>query len=80
MDINVARHVIRTCFRSGRELETLLDLLKENCDAKEYESYATAIATAISSIHVGIVNRIVDSHPELEDEVDAVISKYGRYL
>lgn len=80
MDINMARHVIRTCFRSGRELETLLDLLKEHCDAQEYKSYATAIATAIASIHVEVVNRITDSHPGLEDEMEAVISKYGLYL
>lgn len=80
MDINVARHVIRTCFRSGRELETLLDLLKEHCDAQEYKSYATAIVAAIASIHVEIVNRVTDAHPGLESEMEALISKYGRYL
>lgn len=80
MDIDVARHVIRACFRSGRELETLLDLMKEHCDEQEYASYATAIATAIASIQVEIVNRIADSHPGLESEMEAVISKYGRYL
>jgi hypothetical protein len=80
MDINVARHVIRASFRSGRELEALLGLLKEHCGADEYRTYATAIATAVASIHLEIVNRITSSHPGLEDEIEAVVSKYGRYL
>ena len=80
MDISVARHVIRASFRSGRELEALLDLLKQHCGADEYQTYATAIATAVASIQVEIVNRITSSHPDLEDEMEAVISKYGRYL
>ncbi len=80
MDINVARHVIRASFRSGRELEALLDLLKAHCGVAEYRTYATAIATAVASIHVEIVNRVTSSHPDLENEIETVISKYGRYL
>ena len=80
MDIDVARHVVRACFRSGRELESLLDLLKEHADAQEYGTYAKAIATAVASIHVEIVNRVASAHPGLEEEIEAVIEKYGRYL
>ena len=80
MDIDVARHVIRIAFRSGRELETLLDLLKENCNANEYQAYAKAIATAIASIHLEVVNRVTASFPELEGELETTVKKYGRYL
>jgi hypothetical protein len=80
MDINLARHVIQSCFGSARELEGLLVLLKEHCTADEYQTYAKAIATAIASIHIEIVNRITSSHPELEAELEASIAKYGRYL
>jgi hypothetical protein len=80
MDINVARHVIRAAFRSGRELEGLLGLLKEHCSANEYKTYVTAIATAVASIQLEIVNRIASSHPALEEEIEALVSKYGRYL
>jgi hypothetical protein len=80
MDINLARHVVRASFRSGRELEGLLGVLKEHCSASEYKTYATAIATAVASIHLEIVNRITSGHPGLEDEIEATISKYGRYL
>jgi hypothetical protein len=80
MDIDLSRHVIRIAFRSGRELEGLLGLLKEHCSADEYQTYAKAIATAIASIHVEIVNRITSSQPELENEIESVIAKYDRYL
>ena len=80
MDINLARHVVRAAFSSGRELEESLGLLKEHCSADEYKTYATAIATAIALIHLEIVNRITASHPELEGEIETVIEKYGRYL
>lgn len=80
MDVQVGRHIVRACFRSGGELERLLDLLKEQCPPDEYHSFAKAIATAVASIHIEIVNRVTDIHPELEKEMEATISKYGRYL
>lgn len=80
MDINVARHAVRVSFRSGRELQGLLGLLKEHCSADEYKTYATAIATAVASIQLEIVNRTTSLHPGLEDEIEATVSKYGRYL
>ena len=80
MDINVARYVIRASFRSGQELETLFNLLQSHCDPNEYKTYTTAIATVVASIQLEIVNRIVASHPDLEDEMEKIISKYGRYL
>ena len=80
MDINLARHVIQSAFRSGRELEGLLAVLKEHCKPDEYQTYAKAIATSIASIQLEIVNRITSSFPELETELEASIAKYGRYV
>lgn len=80
MNIDVARHVIRALFRSGRELEELIPLLKENCEADEYQVYVKAIATAIASIHLEIGNRVTASHPGLEQEIESTIDKYDRYL
>jgi len=80
LDIDVARHIVRTAFRSGRELEGLLGLLKTHCSADEYQIFAKAIATAIASIHTEIVNRVTALHPSLEEEIESDISKHGRYL
>ena len=40
MNIELAREVVRTCFRCGRELEELMHLLKAHCDEAEYVVYA----------------------------------------
>lgn len=80
MNIDVARHVVRTCFRSGRELEGLLALLKAHCSPDEYQTFAKAIAAAIASIHTDVVNRVIATYPALEAEVEGDIQKHGRYL
>jgi hypothetical protein len=65
MDIDVVQHVVRTAFRSGRELEGLLALLKAHCSPGEYQTFAKAIAAAIASIHIEVVNRVIASYPAL---------------
>jgi len=80
VDMDVARHIIRAAFRSARELENLLGLLKSHCSPEEYQIYATAIGTAIASIHLEVMNRVTDDFPTLEAEIEADIKKHGRYL
>jgi hypothetical protein len=80
MDIDVARYVIRACFRSGRELDDVRGFLKDHCSTSEYETYGKAIATAIATIQLEIANRIISAHPALEGEIESMIARYGRYL
>jgi hypothetical protein len=79
MDIDLARHIVRTAFHSGRELEELLGPLKEQCGEDEYDDYAKAIATAIAAIQLEVMNRALASHPDLEKEIEASIATFGRY-
>jgi hypothetical protein len=80
LDIDVARHIVRAAFRSGRELESLLSMLKAHCKPDEYNSYAKAIAAAVASIHMGVINRVTVDFTALEAEIEAQINKPGRYL
>ena len=80
MDADLARHVVRVAFQSARELEALLIPLKTHCSTDEYATYSRAIATAIASIHLEIVNRVTSSYPALESEIETKIEKYGRYI
>ena len=80
MDINIARHVIRTAFRSERELEELMQMLKAYCNAEEYKNYALGIAAAIDSINAALLVKIFSSYPELKKEVEVSIAKYSCYL
>ena len=45
MEGDLARHVIRTAFRTARELSGLLAMLKQYLDEEEYKAYARRIAT-----------------------------------
>lgn len=79
MDIELAREVVRTAFRSGAELQALLPVLKQRCSADEYKSYALGIAAAIDAIGVGLTNKALAAHPRLASEIEASIEKRGRY-
>jgi Zn-finger domain-containing protein len=80
VDLDLARHVVRNAYRSVSELGQLIDLLREHCSDEEYATYLRAIATASASIQLELVNRLTSAHPCLEEEIEAGIAKYGRYL
>jgi hypothetical protein len=80
MDIDVARYSVRQSFRIARELRDIMQLLKERCDADEYQKHAAGIARAIDAVSVALLNPAVKAHPELEREVENQIASYGRYL
>jgi len=78
MDIDIARHVIRTVFRSGRELEGLIPL--EHCDAQEYAIFGKGVAHALAAMTTELTNKVLSAHPELNDQIEADLAKYGRFL
>ncbi len=79
MDIELAREVVRTAFRSGAELQALLPMLKQRCSAEEYKSYALGIAAAVDAIGVGLINKALAAHPRLASEIEANLEKHGRF-
>jgi hypothetical protein len=80
MDRRLAKHVVRTAFRSGGKLEELLPLLKEHCDDEEYDEYRRAIAMAIFGIQNELLKKVFSDHPTLEEEIESDIRMYGRIL
>jgi hypothetical protein len=80
MEKDLARHVIRTAFRTTRELSTLLGLLKQHVSEEEYRRYARGIASAIDAANVALLDPTYASHPEVREEVEASIDKYDRFL
>ena len=79
MDIEIARDMIRTAFRSSAELEGLLHMLKKHCSPEEYKDYARAVATAVHAVMTALIDKATAAYPELEAEIEAKIKKYGRY-
>jgi hypothetical protein len=50
-------------------------MLKAHCKPDEYDSYAKAIAAAVASIHLEVINRVTVDFPALEAEIEAQINK-----
>jgi hypothetical protein len=80
MESDLALRVIRTAFRCGEELGSLLRLLKERCGAEEYAHYARAIAAAVDKINVELIERVLASHPELAQKIERDIENHGRVI
>jgi hypothetical protein len=72
---DLARDIIRVAFRSGRELETLVRPLKDQCTAEDYRDWMRHVAVAIDGLHVALVDKALARFPELETELDAVLSR-----
>jgi hypothetical protein len=80
MNIDLALHMVRAALRSSRELSDLLPFLKDNASKQEFDRYAKAIATAIASIQLEVVNKLTDDCPGLEEKIDSDVTKFGRLL
>jgi hypothetical protein len=80
MELALARHIVRSAFRSAAELQSLLPLLEAHTTPSEYETYLHGIATVLATIGDEVTNRVLAANPGLADEVDASISTYGRLV
>jgi len=79
MDLELARIMVSSGFRSARELNELIHILKAHCAPDEYESLKQAMAAAVAEIGNATFTPAFAAHPALKAEVDAQISKYGRF-
>lgn len=80
MDKRIARYIVAVSFRSMAPLQQMLPLLKEHCTQEEYQVYSRAIATVIAEIGLELNNKVFASHPELKQEIEKDMEKYGRIL
>ncbi len=80
MDQGLARHVAITTIHLSTELNSLLPILKEHCEAAEYSEFLHSIASVCGHINSVILNPIFTSHPDLQQEIEASIGKYGKAI
>jgi hypothetical protein len=80
MDKDLARHVVATASRSSAQLNELIPLLKAHCEDSEYRTLLKAIATAMATIHLEIDEPVYAQYPDLKQERDANIKKYGKLI
>jgi hypothetical protein len=79
MDIELARDMIRTAFRSGSELQDLLEVIKKRCSPDEYNDYSRGIVAALDAIGVALINKALAAYPHLSAEVDSSLISHGHY-
>lgn len=79
MDIDLARQMVRVAFKVSRDLQEVLRALKARCPEEEYRDLARGIAAAIDGVGRGLTSKAISSHPKLEAEIDASITKTGQY-
>jgi hypothetical protein len=80
MDQELGRHVLAVGFHSLSLLESLIPILKKNCDENEYNEYAKSIAMVSAEMTTAVFNKVFHEHPELETEVEQKIEKYGQFI
>ena len=80
MDKNIARHVARVAFRSAANLTDLVPFLKEHCQETEYKMFLKALAKASATINLEVSQKVFAAYPELEQEFNETINKYGQLI
>ena len=77
MDKELAWEIVRVAFRSSRELQDLLALLKDRASAEDYQAYASRVAQGIDAINDALLNPVLAAHPEFSDRIEAEIEALG---
>ena len=77
MDRQLARHVVISAFHSMSYLTDLLPILKAHCDPQEFEIFRNAIASVAGNISIDIIGKVFTAHPDLEQEIEENVKKYG---
>jgi hypothetical protein len=80
MDRELAKHVIAVGFHSLSLLESLIPILKQHCGKDEYAKYLKAIGAISAEVTTEIFNEIFKDYPDLEEEVENKIKKYGQFI
>lgn len=77
MDRDTARALATAAIKSSSTLTSLLPLLRKNCSATEYDELRKSISTIAGDISIDVLNRAFELHPDLKDEIDAMIRRDG---
>lgn len=80
MDRNIARHVAKVALKCCDELTTLASFVDHHCDAVESREFSKGVSESIACIHREVVDRMYGYCPDLKQEIDASIAKYGIVL
>jgi hypothetical protein len=78
MNEKLSWQIVRVAFRSSRELQDLLALLKDRASTEEYQVFAPGIARAVDAINDALLNPVTAAHPEFVARIEAELDAHGR--
>jgi hypothetical protein len=77
MEKDLAKFVALTAFRSAADLGNLVPML-QGCDETERKELGMALAMASAEINRQVLQKIFERFPELSEEFEEKIRKFGR--
>ena len=78
MNEELARHIVKTAFKCSSEFTDLYALINELCEDEELkEKLKQAILKIIGEIGYKFNKQLTDIHPNIQNEIDESIEKYG---
>jgi hypothetical protein len=80
MDKDLAVHIAMTAYRASVDLGDLVPLLKEHCTEDEYKTLTRAIASASYTVNCEVTDLIFDMFPDIKDEFEGRLKKFGFVL
>ena len=67
-------------FHSLSLLEGFIALLKEHCSEVEYNEFLKSIASVSGHLMTDLFKKVFQEYPDLENEVEEKINKYGKFI
>lgn len=68
---NIAQEISSVMIKIGRELDSSLLKVRDNCNNDEFQVYKKAVGRIMGMILLDILNPLYDEHPNIKpDELD----------
>lgn len=77
MDKDLAKFIAITAFRSAADLGNLIPML-QSCEEAERREMGVALAAASAEVNRQVLQKIFEKFPDLAEEFDRKIQKFGR--
>lgn len=77
---SISQHGARLSFRINQQISDFAALIRENASDEDYERYKILIAEAIYKVNVALLDTAINNYPEIQNDIEESINRYGRYL
>lgn len=79
MNADLSTLTLSSSLSACRRLQEIISLLKDNCDSEdEYKTISHNISVIIYDIMENVVSPVMNSCPEIKEQIEKRQEKYGR--